>query len=677
MPDKISGQLPPPEETAEPRINRLPEVVQNKIAAGEVVERPASVVKELVENSLDAGATSITVEIEEGGMRLLRVSDDGRGMGAQNLELCIERHATSKIREVEDIFHIRTMGFRGEALPSIGAVSRLSISSCLPGEAAARCLRLTGGNKEGISPAPPRRGTVVEVRDLFFNTPARRKFMKSPAAEVAAISETLTRLALANPQIGFCLSNNRKRVLELPAHEDLRARICALFGKNLRLLPVERSCGEDGELVVSGFCARPPESRANSRFIYTFMNQRWIRHPGLARAVAEAYQGSLPPRRYPFAVLRLEIDPARIDVNAHPTKEIVRFENESLIVGGTCKAVREALAGASFINEVEQARSTEGAQELRTRAAEAAAAYISNNRHTPQAMPPRQPQANARSIPHEAGHAPGARPHSAMHGQPHAPRPPFTDREHFPPRPQVIPQNLPGSLPQSWRDDAENTNTNGNAGRHAMPPHGTDVRDAGGESAQVQQDMLVEGLQGLRFIGQAGQRYLLVERADGLLLVDQHALHERWNYDRLRERRREIAGQRLLLPLQLTLTPAEAATAGHAAGLLREMGFELTQAGENELVISAHPEIIPAHKIEQAVRDVLSDLEQTPLEDFEQHLCASLACHSAVLFGKALAPEACLALLEKYRDGQLLSCPHGRPTSIFYSWQELASRFGR
>lgn len=672
MPHKSADQTPPPGDASEPRINRLPEVVQNKIAAGEVVERPASVVKELVENSLDAGATSITVEVEEGGMRLLRVIDDGRGMGAQNLELCVERHATSKIREVEDIFHIRTMGFRGEALPSIGAVSRLSISSCLPGEAAARCLRLTGGTKEGISPAPPRRGTVVEVRDLFFNTPARRKFMKSPAAEVAAISETLTRLALANPQIGFSLSNNRKRVLELPAHEDLQARICALFGKNLRLLPVERSCGEDGELVVSGFCARPPESRANSRFIYTFLNQRWIRHPGLARAVAEAYQGSLPPRRYPFAVLRLEIDPARIDVNAHPTKEIVRFENESLIVGGTCKAVREALAGASFINEVEQARSTEGAQELRTRAAEAAAAYISNNRHTPQAMPSRQPQANARSISREAEHTPGARAHFAPHSLPQA-RPSFTDRAHLPPRPQVIPQNLP----QSWREDAENAETNGDTGRHEQLLRETTARDAGGESAQVQQDMLVEGLRGLRFIGQAGQRYLLVERADGLLLVDQHALHERWNYDRLRERRREIAGQRLLLPLQLTLTPAEAATAGHAAGLLREMGFELTLAGENELLISAHPEIIPAHKIEQAVRDVLGDLEQTPLEDFEQHLCASLACHSAVLFGKALAPEACLALLEKYRDGQLLACPHGRPTSIFYSWQELASRFGR
>ncbi|MBP5232792.1 MAG: DNA mismatch repair endonuclease MutL, partial [Planctomycetes bacterium] len=326
-------------------IRVLPEVVQNKIAAGEVVERPASVVKELVENAIDAGASEVTVEIAAGGAELIRVTDDGRGMGAADLALAVERHATSKIRDIDDIFHIHTLGFRGEALPSIGSVARLTIATATPGAAEGAALTVEGGKRQAVRPAPPRRGTVVEVSNLFFNTPARRKFMKSPAAEVAAAGEVITRLALAHPEVAFRLDNNGRRSLELPAAPDLETRIAALFGK-MALLPVDHDSAQG--VKITGFIAEPPESRSQSRFIYTLLNGRWFRHPGIARAVADACAGNLPPRRYPFAVLCFAIDTERVDVNAHPAKEVIRFENEALIVGGASHAVREALARRHF-----------------------------------------------------------------------------------------------------------------------------------------------------------------------------------------------------------------------------------------------------------------------------------------------------------------------------------------
>lgn len=631
----------------QPVVRVLPEVIQNKIAAGEVVERPASVVKELVENAIDAGALNISIEIEDGGMRLIRISDDGCGMNEANLTSCIERHATSKISDVDDIFKISTMGFRGEALPSIGAVSRLSIATALAAEEAGLCLKVKGGKREPVIPAPPRTGTVIEVRELFFNTPARRKFMKSAAAEVAAINETVTRLALANHQLSFKITNNGKQTLHLPSHQSLAERVTALFGSNLQLLPIDRLCG-DGALKVTGFCAKPPESRANSRFIYTFLNNRWIKHPGIARAAADAYQGSLPPRRYPFAVIMLEISPAAIDVNAHPTKEVVRFENESLIVGSVRKSIDEALRGISFRAEVEKARELRQiGQEEKTLSA--TANFLESNRpFTPHSAPVNSS--------------------STSSGMSNPSRAPERSASNIPPLSSMSFASEPVA-------EAPFTSSRARSFSNNHPETRSDVPE-NSETQPLQQKMLNAELPAFNLLAQAGGKYLILEKEDGIMFVDQHALHERWNYDRLKEKTLTINSQRLLIECEINLTPAEQSIAELALPQLVDAGFELEYI-DGKLIVKAHPEIVPSRKIEQVVRDVLADLERAPLDDFKEKLLASLACHSAVLFGTPLGKESCMSLLEKYKDGPLLTCPHGRPTSIFFTWQQLAGRFGR
>ncbi|MCC8180052.1 MAG: DNA mismatch repair endonuclease MutL, partial [Planctomycetes bacterium] len=328
------------------RIRVLPETVQNKIAAGEVVERPASVVKELVENSIDAGATSVAVEIEDGGHRLIRVTDDGCGMDEEDLVASMQRHATSKISSADDIFAIKSFGFRGEALPSVGSVSRMSIHTAVHGQPSGHELRVEGGELIRIAPAQSRRGTRIEVRDIFYNTPARRKFLRSGAAEATQTLAVMTRLALGNPGLAFRLQNGDKITLAVEPKTSQMERIRDIFGTDLaeKMLPFARNVND--QLSFDGFVARPPESNRNSSFIYLLVNNRWIRSFGLFRALADAFQGAIQPRHYPKAVVNITVNPERIDVNVHPAKEEIRFDDERALIGGIKQAIREALGMA-------------------------------------------------------------------------------------------------------------------------------------------------------------------------------------------------------------------------------------------------------------------------------------------------------------------------------------------
>ena len=619
-------------------IRVLSEVVQNKIAAGEVVERPASAVKELIENALDAGAGRICLEVEEGGMRTIRVSDDGCGMDKADLQLSVQRHATSKIHEVEDIFKVSTMGFRGEALPSIGSVSRLTITAGIKGEETSNSLKIVGGRVEGVQPAPPRSGTVVEVHDLFFNTPARRKFMKSSAAEMGAINETVTRIALANPGVAFHVRGNGKISMELVARDTLRERIHDLFGKSMDLLPVNYTTS-NGELTISGFCGKPPESRGNSKFIYTLLNRRWIKHPGMNRGITDAFQGHLPPRRYPFAVLYLEIDPVKVDVNAHPAKETVRFENDSLFVGGCRKALEAALSG-----------------------------------HNPPGEPVMRDNSSIlgvvrESIEHYAGNR-GGFSRNFESG--------FTDR---------YGSRSGGGQAVPGQDYSRHSllRDSGVGGRGYSETTFKDGVDSSAIQPRLQAEEVVTPAQGslniarepgLQYVGQVGGKYIIAESADGVVFIDQHALHERWNYNRLCNKEYSIDSQRLLLPVELELTASEEPLLAESLPVLEEAGFELKQDGR-KLLITAHPDIIRPHNIERVVRDILSDIDATPVQDYRQHINASLACRSAVLFGTNLSAELCQDLLAKLAAGSLFTCPHGRPTRIIFTWQELAYKFDR
>ncbi len=610
------------------RIHVLSKAVQNKIAAGEVVERPASVIKELVENALDAGADQVHVDLEGGGRELIRVADNGCGMHESDLTLAMERHATSKIEDAEDIFAVRTLGFRGEALPSIASVSRLTLVSCPGGSDAGHRLKVEGGACSRTEPCACRAGTSVEVRDLFYNTPVRLKFLKRAAAETTAANEALMRIALGHPQVSFTLTNNGKRTFAVPAQGDAAERIAALFGPAVggQLLAVKR---ETEGLTVSGFVARPPESRPNSKYVYTFLNGRWIQHAGLRRVVRDAFEGQLPARRYPVAFLYLRVDPSRVDVNVHPTKEEVRFEDERRVTGSVRRAVDAALQAERGSQEVDAAGTglrcevpgASGAQPLSGGSRGAAAVGGGTDQTS--------------GVAEAAGaYVAGA---SAQHAA-------------------YVRERVPS--------------------RASAPDAPAQLSDP----APAQSRLALKGLRGHTVVGQVGRRYLIVECEEGVKLVDQHALHERWNYEKLQDRERPILSQKLLAPVVIELSPADGVRFAEALPVLREAGFEVEAVGERSLSVHAVPEILPTAKAEQVIRDVFVDLEsgRRGMRSIRQHVLASLACRSAVLAGQQLAPAEVTALMDRFAESrQPLTCPHGRPTTLTLTWAELERRFGR
>lgn len=442
--------------------------------------------------------------------------------------------------------------------------------------------------------------------------------MKSPASEVAAVSEIVTRLSLAHPQVGFRLINNGKTTIDLPVHSATAERVAALFGRDVasRLTSI---CYDRAEGVhLEGFCARPPESRSNSRGIYVFLNRRWIRHAGIVRVIRDAYQGALPPRRYPFAVIFLEVDPQLVDVNVHPTKEEVRFENDRLIVGGVRRAVEEALQNA--VRQVREARSLPGTER-----------FLDGD-------------AEKHDVPIEVAEDQGETTRSE------APAP-------------VRPAPLRMVPVEAAASD-------------------TPAEQASGPEREGPQQQTLATPPKHHVLAQAGNRYLVVESPEGIVLVDQHALHERWNFERLKEKKRAGVSQKLLLPVVVELAPEEAALFDQALPVLQEVGFEAERFGVSTLSVSAVPDIVKTNKVEQVIRDVFADLQRgdgrSVFEDIREHILARLACRSAVLFGKHLPHEALVTILDKfYEADQPLTCPHGRPTTITLSWEELERRFGR
>ena len=599
------------------RIQLLDPRLANQIAAGEVVERPASVVKELLENAIDAGASQIQVDVEQGGVKLIRVRDDGAGIGRDDLPLALSRHATSKISTLDDLEAIGSLGFRGEALAAISSVSRLALTSN-DGDSAEGCQVSVEGRDMAaqVQPAAHPRGTTVEMRDLFFNTPARRRFLRTEKTEFSHLEEVFRRIALSEFDVGFRLSHNQKVIHQLPAAKDSthrQQRIARLCGRQF----VEQAIDVDvehGGVRLHGWMGLPTFSRAQADLQYFFVNGRVIRDKVVSHAVRQAYRDVLYHGRHPAYVLFLELDPAQVDVNVHPTKHEVRFREQRMVHDFLFRTLHRAIA---------EVRPGQGEMEGAPLAAE------------------RQVLTGGASTPMPAGGAMPLRQGGLGLGAPAA-----------------------GGGSQQARQYGQLTSAVAEA--PAIPAEDGQVPPMGFALAQ---------LQGI---------YILAENAEGLVLVDMHAAHERITYERLKAAWQDdkVRAQPLLVPVSMAVSSREADFAENDPAVFERLGFRLDRAGPETLVVREVPALLREADAESLVRDVLSDLlaqgDSDRIDAVLDELLSTMACHGSVRANRRLTVPEMNALLRDMeateRSGQ---CNHGRPTWTRLTLQELDRLFMR
>jgi DNA mismatch repair protein MutL len=571
------------------RIHRLSEGTINRIAAGEVIERPASVVKELVENALDAGASQIDVAFRGGGKTFIRVTDNGSGMAADDLALCIERHATSKLSD-DNLIDIQTLGFRGEALPSIGSVSRMSITSRLKSSSEAHVLHIESGATQELKPAALAMGTEIEVRDLFHATPARLKFLKTDRTETAEAADVVRRLALAHPATGFSFVTEERRMIEAPALEARQARVTRIMGPEFMENAVAFSNEREG-VHVQGFAGLPTYSRAQGSMQFAFVNGRPVRDKLITGAIRGAYADLMSRARFPAVVIYLTCPSERVDVNVHPAKSEVRFRDSAFVRGLIVSTIRAAIGGKGLTSNTDMGRAT---------------------------------VSSFRPMPTFTGSSRG-----------------FAERQ--PP----LAMNLPLSAPSQ------------------ETPFTTEF-PLGAARAQFHDN------------------YIVSQTATGIVLVDQHAAHERLVYERLKRERADkgIATQPLLVPQVVELDPTDVERILGAETILAQSGLVLEAFGEGAVLLREMPSALNGADVAGIVHDIADELaelgETTAVDERVNHVLATMACHNSVRSGRKLKPEEMNALLREMEatpnSGQ---CNHGRPTFVELKLADIERLFGR
>ncbi|MFV9504378.1 MAG: DNA mismatch repair endonuclease MutL [Oscillochloridaceae bacterium umkhey_bin13] len=635
-------------------IRLLDATVAAQIAAGEVVERPASVVKELVENALDAGARRISVEARGGGLRELRVQDDGSGIAAHEVELAFERHATSKLASTDDLFQIATLGFRGEALPSIASVAQLVCVTRTAAEEVGTELRIAGGEVQARMPRGCSPGTSLSVRNLFYNTPVRREYLRSEATELSAISAVVQQYALAYPEVRFTLQLEGRTALQTSGDGDLRAVLIELYGLEVarQLLPVSLSAGADEQLVqVSGLIAPPGLTRGSRSYLHLFVNRRALQPRGaLAAVVEDAYHTMLMRGRHPLAVLDIRVHPLAVDVNVHPTKAEVKFRYAPKVHGVIGRAVREALvAGAGIptwsepddgtaqrrfeLRQLGQGSGRGPAWGVNAAAWDASQAHWDVGATRSEGMLP----TDAAEVPFDpASVAP-------------SPKPP----------PEVW-DDIPWGVPEPVA---------------TPPPPVVPLTAPEGQDATAK-------LPPLRVVGQVGLTYIIAEAPEGMYLIDQHAAHERITYERLMQQHANgaVEAQGLLLPQAVSLAPSACELLLGNPERLAEWGFTLEPWGEGVLVRAA-PATLPADQLAKALHELADHLAgrggSTPL-DWREAMLTTLSCHTSVRAGQALSLDELRHLLRQLAAcTSPRTCPHGRPTMILMTPAQLERQFGR
>ena len=653
------------------RIQHLSPSLVNRIAAGEVIERPAAVVKELVENSIDAGATQITVEVEDGGRALVRVIDDGGGIPPEDLSLAFASHATSKLTSDEDLFRIATMGFRGEALASIGSVSHARILTRTKEADAAYETTNRGGEIGGVQAAAGNVGTAVEVRNLFFNTPARRKFIKGAATEFGHISETLLRLALPHPAIGFKLLHNGRAALDLPPtgpEERLLAAWPAEFHEQRLPLNVR-----DAEVRLWGLVGLPELARPTAKYQYLYLNGRPVRDRFIQHALREAYRGLTEPGRHPAAVLLLEMPPGDVDVNVHPTKAEVRFRDSGRVHGLVLSSVREKLLGSDLTPSAVPfsvgSRGADGETEFRQDLREKLAAFFRELPGGAVSPAPMEPATPGLPLP-PGGEGRGEGENVSVLSRDVSPlrdTTPF-DLPRFPPRPNPLPQRGVG------------TKTDGSG--HEYPAPGPSVRPDSQSPAPSLSRMTSTGPHTSAI--QLHNSYLVAQSDDGLVIIDQHALHERIMYEELLARvsRGPLESQRLLIPQVIRVAESQMALLDHVQPLLARIGVEVSAFGPGSVAVQSFPSFLEKLEPTDFVRELLERGEQELLDLHEEELLHEIldmmACKAAVKAGDPLSPGEIEALLARRELVERSSnCPHGRPTTLRLTLRDLEKQFKR
>lgn len=596
-------------------IELMPDDLADQIAAGEVVERPASAVKELVENALDAGATRIRVELEEGGLDLIRVVDNGSGMSRSDAEMCIRRHATSKVKVRADLDAIMTLGFRGEALPSIASVSRFTLLTKPHAELGGTRVRVEGGKLVDVSSAGAPPGTEIAVRDLFFNTPARLKFLKTRATETRHVVEGIQRLAMANPGVGFTLLHNGRKVVDLPAVEEVSDRLFGLFGQKESegLFPLEYA--EQDGVSCTGFFGKPTLSRRTTSGIWAFVNGRFVRDKTILGAVRVAYQGMVDKGRHPVVVLFLSVPPQAVDVNVHPAKIEVRFHQSDAVFRAVRRSIANSLSAGPWVPAGPASHADGGAgskwrPESRTAVP---GAWVGHEDDGAQA-----------NLPVRA---------YELYASDHAPR------------------------------------------RESMQSFGASARRSGEPAGYFES---------LHYIGHFRGTYLLASDGDAMVVVDQHAAHERITYEELRTswRDRRYDAQPLLVPHILSLNSLRAATLRDNLEFFQRLGFEIEPFGDNDFAIKVGPAVLKSAKHERLIVDALDELSESgqsgTIDEAIDAVLIRMACHKSIRAGDTLTIEEVYRL---YRDLDQVdfgaNCPHGRPVYFTMSLEELETRFDR
>ena len=679
------------------RIHVLSETVANQIAAGEVVERPASVVKEMLENSLDAGATRIKISVEAGGKKLIQITDNGCGMVRDDAMLAFERHATSKIKNTEDLLSIATLGFRGEALPSIASVSRLRLETRAEEETAGTVVEINGGKIARVEEAGLPLGTSITVRDLFFNTPARKKFLKAESTELSHIASLVTHYALAHPEKHFELHSATNAMLVAPPVAGHSERVYQVFGKETldQLIPVasrqalERvglpqpppwrrkeaeedseggeglSAKDPGEMRIHGFISKPEIQKLNRNSIFVFVNGRTIRDRLIQHALTEAYRNIIPPTVYPVVLLFLELPAAEVDVNVHPSKTEVRFRQQSVMHDFVRDSVRAALMKArpvpQFVTEM--------------RAHATASTSLTPGAMTP-ALTPGAPSWNPLS-----GEA-------SEDGPQNSPLLAKTARNGAPDSAEGAGFTLqaPAPPPVSQRFQFEggiaveaNAALSLARGPEAIPDHGcAPALDVS------QEEPTLSALGTLKPVGQIRNSFILAINEDGLWIVDQHVAHERVLFERILKQRaaQKVESQRLLMPIVLELSPAQQAVFSEIADELQHNGFEAEPFGARSVAVKVAPAGVDAAAVEHMLHELLDQFSREEqslnLEKIRARIAASIACHAAIKVNMPLEQNKMEWLLaELAKTDHPMACPHGRPVVLRYSVKDIQKAFKR